>query len=89
MYLTANADAFATETDRKWFVLSHMNKGTAVGNVEWIKGDMDKNFDGKSCESLLEVLDGLLADPTEKQTALNKLDALKQGNRSIVQFLSE
>ena len=34
-------------------------------------------------------IDGLLADPTEKQTALNKLDALKQGNRSIVQFLSE
>ena len=66
-----------------------MNKGTAVGIVEWIKGDMDKNFNGKSCESLLEVLDGLLADPTEKQTALNKVDALKQGNRSIVQFLSE
>ena len=88
-YLTANANAFATETNRKWFILSHMNKGTAAGIVEWVKGDMDKNFDGKSYESFVEVLDGLLADPTEKQTVHNKLDALRQGNRSMVQFLSE
>ena len=66
-----------------------MNKGTAASIVEWIKSDMRSNFDGKSYDSFIDVLDGLLADPTEKQTALNKLDALKQGNRSIVQFLSE
>ena len=39
-YLTTNADAFATKTDKKWFILSHMTKGTAAGIVEWIKGDM-------------------------------------------------
>ena len=88
-YLTANADAFATESDKKWFILSHMTKGTAAGIVEWIKGDMRKNFDGKAYETFVDVLDGLLADPTEKQTAHNKLDALRQGNQSIVQFLSE
>ena len=88
-YLTANADAFNTESDRKWFILSHMNKGTAAGIVEWVKSDMRSNFDGKSYESFLDVLDGLLADPTEKQTALSKLDALKQGSKPIVQFLSE
>ena len=86
-YLTANADAFATETDKKWFILSHMTKGTVAGIVEWIKGDMRANFDGKAYESFVEVLDGLLADPTEKQTAHNKLDALRQGSQSIVQFL--
>ena len=37
----------------------------------------------------MEVLDGLLVDPTEKQTAHNKLDTLKQGNWSIVQILSD
>ena len=66
-----------------------MTKGTVASIVEWIKGDMQANFDGKAYESFVEVLDGLLADPTEKQMAQNKLDALRQGNWSIVQFLSE
>ena len=59
--MTANADAFATESDKKWFILSHMTKGAAAGIVEWIKGDMRKNFDGKAYETFVDVLDGLLA----------------------------
>ena len=66
-----------------------MNKGMAAGIVEWVKSDMRNNFDRKSYKSFLDVLDGLLADPTEKQMVLSKLDALKQGNKPIVQFLSE
>ena len=46
-----------------------MNKGTAASIVEWIKSDMLNNFDRKSYDSFMDVLDGLLADPTEKQTA--------------------
>ena len=61
-----------------------MNKGMAAGIVEWIKSNMDKNLDRKSYKSFVEVLDCLLTDLTEKQTALNKLDILKQGNQSIV-----
>ena len=48
-----------------------------------------EKFQWKSYDSFVEILDGFLADPTEKQTALHKLDALNQGNHSIVQFLSE
>ena len=66
-----------------------MNKGTAAGIVEWVKSDMRNNFDGKSYESFLDVLESLLADPAEKQTALSKLDAPKQGSKLIIQFLSE
>ena len=61
----------------------------AAGIVDWVKSDMHGNFDGKSYESFLDVLVGLLADPTKKQTALSKLDALKQGSKPIMQFLSE
>ena len=34
-----------------------MTKGTVAGIVEWIKGDMRTNFDGKAYESFVEVLD--------------------------------
>ena len=35
-YIQANALAFQNDDDKKWFLLSHMNKGTALEIVNWI-----------------------------------------------------
>ena len=39
-YIQANAAAFQSDDDMKWFLLSHMNKGTALEIVNWIRNDL-------------------------------------------------
>ena len=48
---------------------------------------MPNNFDNKSYAQFTLILANLFKDPTEKQTAMAKLDALKQGG--LVEFIVE
>ena len=88
-YIQANALAFQNDDDKKWFLLSHMNKGTALEIVNWIRSDLPNNFDNKSYAQFTSILAGLFEDPTERQTAMAKLDTLKQGGKGLVEFIAE
>ena len=81
--------AFQNDDDKKWFLLSHMNKGTALEIVNWIRSDLPHNFDNKSYAQFTSILAGLFEDPTERQTAMAKLDTLKQGGKGLVEFIAE
>ena len=41
-YIQANAAAFQSDDDMKWFLLSHMNKGTALEIVNWIRNEIGR-----------------------------------------------
>ena len=88
-YIQANAMAFQNDDDKKWFLLSHMNKGTALEIVNWIRSDLPGNFNNKSYAQFTSILAGLFEDPTEKQNAMAKLDMLKQGGKGLVEFIAE
>ena len=88
-YIQANILAFQNDDDKKWFLLSHMNKGTALEVVNWIRSDLPNNFDNKSYAQFTAILASLFEDPTEKQTAMAKLDTLKQGGKGLVEFIAE
>ena len=47
-YIQANAAAFQSDDDMKWFLLSHMNKGTALEIVDCIRNNLPHYFDNKT-----------------------------------------
>ena len=77
MYIQANAAAFQNDDDKKWFPLSHMNKGTAIKIVNWICNDLPHYFDNKMYPEFVAIIAQVFEDPAEKQMAMTKLDTLK------------
>ena len=58
-------------------------KRTAIKIVNWIHNDLPHYFDNKTYLEFVAIIVELFEDPVEKQMAMSKLDALKQGGRSL------
>ena len=55
-YIQANATAFQNNDNKKWFLLSHMNKWTAIEIVIWIRNDLPHYFNNKMCLEFVAII---------------------------------
>ena len=57
MYVRANQDAFRTDEDQIFFMLSHMNKGLAAEMARLYIADSEHQIDGKMAAEFLKCGD--------------------------------
>ena len=89
MYVRANQDSFRTDEDQIFFMLSHMNKGSAAEMARLYIADAANKIDGKTAEEFVNKLNDIYGDKAEKSRAMNKLDHMKQGSRSLHEFITD
>ena len=66
-----------------------MNKGMALEIVNWIRSDLPSKFQQQEYAQFTSILANLFEDPTEKQTAMAKLDMLKQRGKGLIEFIAD
>jgi hypothetical protein len=90
IYVGANAIVYDTDEKKIWFALSYMKKGTAE---DWSENFLeDAEYDGQKFGTWNEFLQKLAAsfdDVNERSHALDQLNSLKQGSKSLEGFFQE
>jgi hypothetical protein len=90
IYVGANAVIYDTDEKKIWFALSYMKKGTAE---DWSENFLeDAEYDGQKFGTWNKFLQKLAAsfdDVNERSHALDQLNNLKQGSKSLEGFFQE
>ena len=66
-----------------------MNKGSAAEMARLYIADAANKIDGKTAEEFVNKLNDIYGDKAEKSRAMNKLDHMKQGSRSLHEFITD
>ena len=93
IYILANVANFSTDESKILFVLSYLKEGSAAG---WAANYVTQATNAQGMVTIadtfsdfLDKLDASFDDPNKKAKAIQKLNALRQGNHSADEFFQQ